>query len=61
MTDDARRFSGPWVVTDLAGGVRVVDANGVAGAKVYARDDLVDGAGGGEWLTSDEASASPVA
>jgi len=55
MTDQTRRFPAPWRVEDLPGGFKVVDANGIALAYCYARDDLTLKTGGGEWLTTDEA------
>ena len=43
-----RRFPAPLSVEEIAGGFRVVDANGVALAYVYARDDLAAKTGGAE-------------
>lgn len=40
---------------DMPGGFRVVDANGILLAYVYARDDLAGKTGGNAWLTRDEA------
>lgn len=50
-----RRFPPPWTVEKTGGGFRVVDANGVLLAYVYARDDLAAGSQGSLWLTTDEA------
>lgn len=50
-----RRFPSPWTVIEIPGGFRVVDANGVAVAYVYCRDDLASSSGGSRWLTIDEA------
>ena len=50
-----RRFPAPWSVVETEGGFRVDDANGVAVAWVYARDDMHARSGGLPWLTTDEA------
>ena len=50
-----RRFPVPWKVAEIEGGFRVVDANGIAVAYVYCRDDLAASSGGSRWLTTDEA------
>ncbi len=50
-----RRFPAPWTVTEMPGGFRVTDANGVTVAYVYARDDLVGSTRGNSWLTTEEA------
>ena len=55
MSDAPRRFPAPWSVEVLPGGFTVIDANGIALAYCYARDDLTLKTGGGEWLTTDEA------
>lgn len=55
MSDAPRRFPAPWSVEVLPGGFKVIDANGIALAYCYARDDLTLKTGGGEWLTTDEA------
>lgn len=50
-----RRFPPPWRSEPIPGGYKVVDANGIAIAWIYARDDLAAKTGGSEWLTTDEA------
>ncbi|MEZ5857102.1 MAG: hypothetical protein R3D67_21065 [Hyphomicrobiaceae bacterium] len=50
-----RRFPPTWRPEPIPGGDRVVDANGVALAWVYTRDDLAAKTSGSEWLTTDEA------
>lgn len=50
-----RRFPAPWTVEEIPGGFRVLDANGVSVAWVYAWDDLHKHTDGLQWLTTDEA------
>lgn len=56
-TEQPRRFPPPWTAEGTQHGFTVRDANGVALAHVYARDDLVAARWGNflEHLTSDEA------
>ena len=49
-----RRFTAPWSVVEIAGGFKVVDANGRSLAYVYSRDDLAVKANS-DVLTTDEA------
>lgn len=55
MSEQPRRLPAPWSVEAIAGGFRIVDANGIALAYVYARDDLVEKTSGGQHLSTDEA------
>jgi hypothetical protein len=49
-----RRFPAPWTVEAIAGGFKVIDANGQSLAYVYAHADSHD-AGIAKALTLDEA------
>lgn len=55
MTEKRRRFPAPWAVEQTPGGFRVIDANGVRVAYVYARDDLAQMVRGHEYLTTEDA------
>ena len=51
----SRRFPAPWRPEPIPGGYRVLDANGIVVAWIYARDDLAAKSNGMSWLTTDEA------
>ena len=55
MIETERRFPAPWRVIEMAGGWRVVDAIGTPLAYVYARDDLMNGTSGSNFLSTEEA------
>ena len=52
MSGSPRRLPPPWPVEELDVAFKVADANGVALAYVYFRDDP---SAAGQWLTKDEA------